>query len=278
RIEDLDPAREIPGASGEILKTLESLGMDWDGEVLYQSRRHEAYKAAFSELEKRHLLYPCICSRKEIADSSIIGTDGPVYPGTCRDRSVSPACGTAWRIRTDDCLIEFTDALQDPIQQRLQTDIGDFVLRRADGLFPYQLAVVVDDGEQGVTHVVRGADLLNSTPRQIYLQRLLGYPTPAYMHLPVAVNAAGEKLSKQTCAAPVDSSDRVPQLVMALRFLGQLPPRELADGNIVSFWEWALANWKPEMVHRKKHGSADTAWTSHAEHSARNATAVVAKA
>ena len=152
RIEDPDPAREIPGASRGILNTLAALGMEWDGEVLYQSQREEAYRAACAALEKQHLLYPCICSRKEIADSSIIGIDGPVYPDTCRARSVLPECPGAWRVRTDSRLIEFTDALQSRVWQRLQTDIGDFVLRRADGIFPYQLAVVVDDGEQGITH------------------------------------------------------------------------------------------------------------------------------
>ncbi len=272
RIEDLDPAREIFGASREILNTLESLGMDWDGEVLYQNQREEAYKTAFAALEKQYLLYPCVCSRKEIADSSIVGIDGPVYSGTCRARSVLSVCTGAWRVRTDNRLIEFTDALQNRIQQCLETDIGDFVLRRADGVFSYQLAVVVDDSDQGITHVVRGADLLNSTSRQIYLQRLLGYSTPVYMHLPVAVNAGGEKLSKQTCATAIDSSDPVPQLIMALRFLGQTPPKGLAGSSVASFWEWALENWKPEMIPRKKHEFAGTTQSSQAD-----ATVTIAK-
>ena len=260
RIEDLDPVREIPGASKEILNTLIALGMKWDGDVLYQSQRHEAYEAAFAVLEKRRLLYPCTCSRKEIADSSITGMDGPVYPGTCRNRSVLPGCSGAWRVRTDDHLIELTDVLQSRIQQRLEVDIGDFVLRRADGIFTYQLAAVVDDAAQGVTHIVRGADLLNSTPRQIYLQRLLGYSTPVYMHLPVALNEMGEKLSKQTCAAIVDTFDPLPQLITAIRFLGQMPPEELIEGDIASFWKWAFQNWKSEMIPRKKHEFAGMAY------------------
>jgi glutamyl-Q tRNA(Asp) synthetase len=264
RIEDLDPAREIPGATSQILNTLTVLGMEWDGEVLYQSQREEAYKAAFAVLEKQHLLYPCICSRKEIADSSVIGVDGPVYSGICRDRSVLGECPGAWRVQTDNHLIEFADLLQSPIQQRLETDIGDFILRRADGIFAYQLAVAVDDAVQGITHIVRGADLLNSTPRQIYLQRLLGYPTPVYMHLPVAVDARGEKLSKQTCATAIDPSDPLIQLIMAMRFLGQMPPGELIEGDVASFWGWAIENWRPEMIPRKKQEFVDIACDRHA--------------
>lgn len=261
RIENLDRGREVPGASKEILNTLAVLGMEWDGEVLYQSQREEAYNAALAVLEKQHLLYPCTCSRKEIADSSIIGIDGPVYPGTCRARSFLPERFGAWRVRTDTRLIEFTDALQNRIQQRLEPDIGDFVLRRADGIFAYQLAAVVDDAVQGITHVVRGADLLNSTPRQIYLQRLLNYSTPVYKHLPVIINGEGKKLSKQTGAPAVDTSAPLPHLITAIRFLGQMPPEELIEGDVASFWKWAFENWKSEMIPRKKHGFADMAYS-----------------
>ena len=248
RIEDLDPSRETPGSSKDILRTLEALAMEWDGEVVYQSRRNNTYQAALDLLEERDLTYPCICSRKEIADSGISGIEGPIYPGTCRGGSFREAHHSAWRIRTDNNLIEFRDALRGWVRQRLDRDMGDFVLRRADGVFAYQLAVVVDDAEQGITHVVRGEDLLNSTPRQIYLQRLLGYPTPAYMHLPVVVNTRGEKLSKQTHAAPVVISDTVSQLIMAIRFLGQTPPAELNESSVTSFWKWMTGNWKPEMI------------------------------
>ena len=248
RIENLDQARETHGASKEILSTLEALGMEWDGEVVYQSRRNKAYRAALALLEKRDLIYPCVCSRKEIADSSIVGIDGPIYPGTCRGSFPNEAHPGARRVQTDNKLIEFEDALRGLIRQRLESDIGDFVLRRADGIFAYQLAVVVDDAEQGITHVVRGEDLLNSTPRQIYLQQLLDYSTPAYMHLPIVLNAQGEKLSKQTHAAPVATSDPVSQLIMAIRFLGQMPPAELIESDVASFWKWATENWKPEMI------------------------------
>jgi glutamyl-Q tRNA(Asp) synthetase len=248
RIENLDPSREIPGASTEILSTLEIFGMEWDSEVVYQSRRKEAYQAALALLKSRNLIYPCACSRKEIADSSIIGIDGPVYPGICRDNLPDTARAQALRVRTGNNLIEIEDGLRGLIRQRLESDIGDFVLRRADGIFAYQLAVVVDDAEQGVTHVVRGKDLLNSTPRQVHLQQLLGYSTPAYMHLPVVVNTQGEKLSKQTHAAPVTTVHPVSQLMMVVRFLGQKPPAELIESNVVSFWKWAIKNWKSELI------------------------------
>lgn len=227
--------------------------MEWDCEVIYQNQRQKAYRAALAILERQRLVYPCSCSRKEIADSAITvtGIDGPVYPGTCRERFFSKEWTGAWRLRTDNKPIEFRDTLRGPVAQRLESDIGDFVLRRADGVFAYQLAVVVDDAEQGINHVVRGEDLLNSTPRQVYLQQLLHYPTPSYLHLPVVTNAQGEKLSKQTNATPVNASDPVPQLVRALCFLGQRPPPELIKSDVASFWKWATKNWKREMIPRK---------------------------
>lgn len=248
RIENVDRAREIPGASGAILSMLEALGMEWNREVILQSQRYAAYADAVSRLVARDLIYPCNCSRKEIADSSINGVDGAVYPGNCRERIFTSRLREAWRVRTDNGLIEFKDMLQGSVKQRLARDIGDFVVRRADDVFSYQLAVVVDDAQQGITHVVRGADLLNSTPRQIYLQGLLGYSTPSYMHLPIAVNALGQKLSKQTGAAPIDAVDPVPQLVRALHFLGQKPPLELNQSDRTSFWTWAIENWDQRAI------------------------------
>ncbi|MBI3545304.1 MAG: tRNA glutamyl-Q(34) synthetase GluQRS, partial [Gammaproteobacteria bacterium] len=206
RIEDLDPPRAAPGAADNILRTLEACGMYWDGVVLYQSQRHDAYVAALKALEHRGLVYPCACSRREIADSSIQGIDGLIYPGTCRPGLAPGRAPRAWRVQVEDQIVEFTDALQGRMYRHLASDYGDFVLRRADGFFAYQLAVVVDDGEQGITEIMRGADLIESTPRQIYLQRLLGLPTPDYIHLPVALNVQKEKLSKQTLASPVDSA------------------------------------------------------------------------
>ena len=174
RMEDLDRPREMPGAADVILRTLQAFGFEWDGPVLYQSRRDEAYAAALEKLRQAGFIYGCACTRREIADSAIDGIDGPVYPGTCRGGLPSGKSPRAWRMVTEDRNIAFDDAIQGRLSQNLQRDIGDFVLKRADGLYAYQLAVVVDDAEQGITHVVRGADLLDSTSRQIYLQQMLG--------------------------------------------------------------------------------------------------------
>lgn len=250
RIEDLDATRVIPDSSRHILHTLASLGMNWDGEIIYQSQRLAAYQAALAKLKKKGLIYSCTCSRKDIAASALVGIEGPIYPGSCRaGRLIAHAERPhAWRIRTDDRLIGFEDGLQGKVGQCVEREIGDFVVQRVDGIYSYQLAVVVDDAWQGITHVVRGADLLHSTPRQIYLQKLLGYATPCYLHLPLVVNEHGEKLSKQTRAAPLNLANPLPQLVAALRFLGQQPLSELIDGDIPSFWEWALANWQAEKI------------------------------
>lgn len=250
RMEDLDPPREMPGAADGILRTLEAFGLHWDGEVLYQSRRHALYEEALEKLKARDFLYACACSRREIADSSVKGVDGPVYPGTCRGGIPDGRAPRAWRVKVDGATVDFTDALQGRLCRNLATDFGDFVLRRADGFFAYQLAVVVDDAAQGITEVVRGADLIESTPRQIHLQRLLDLPTPDYLHLPVVLNARGEKLSKQTLAAPADADCPVPLLYRVLRFLGQEVPSELAEGGIDDFWRWAITHWEAKKVPR----------------------------
>ncbi len=248
RIEDLDIPRTVKGAADDILRTLEACGLHWDGTVIYQSRRTAAYQAAFEQLCTDNLLYPCACSRKEIADSALHGIDGQIYPGTCRKGAPAGREGRAWRVRTDDQAISFDDALQGRIAQHLESEIGDFVVKRADGLFAYQLAVVVDDAAQGITDVVRGADLLTSTTRQIYLQRLLGFATPAYTHLPIAVNAQGEKLGKQTLAAPVGTHSPVATLLRALAFLRQEPPAELSALDPDSVLIWAIAHWDKDRL------------------------------
>ncbi len=244
RMEDLDPPREVPGAAAAILDALESLGLEWDGPVVYQSTRADAYRAALDALRRNGALFPCACTRQEIADSAIAALDGSrVYPGTCR-RGLPPGRpARATRVRVAEGAVEFDDGLQGRVRQDLARDVGDFVLVRADGFMAYQLAVVVDDAAQGVTDVVRGADLLDSTPRQIFLQRLLGLPTPRYVHLPVAINARGEKLSKQTLAAPIDRSRPAVALVAALRFLGQSPPAGLEHASGRAVLEWAAAHW-----------------------------------
>ncbi|MDH2916857.1 MAG: tRNA glutamyl-Q(34) synthetase GluQRS [Gallionella sp.] len=278
RMEDLDTPRCVPDAADDILLTLKAFGLHSDEPVIYQSQRTAAYEETLRQMQASGAVYPCCCTRKEIADSAMHGIEGFVYPGTCRNIKIHPhpsplpaGEGTtavrvpAWRVHTDipprqsglcrnddltsmGGIIEFDDALQGHITQHLESEIGDFVVKRADGLFAYQLAVVVDDAAQGITHVVRGADLLNSTPRQIHLQRLLGLDTPAYMHLPVAVNEAGEKLSKQTLAAPVDVSQPVATLLRVLDFLQQQPPADLANSDMRAVLDWAVQHWRSENL------------------------------
>lgn len=248
RMEDLDKPREIKGAASQILSTLSAFGFEWDGEVLFQSQRTAYYEAAFDELHHADLVYPCSCSRKEIADSASMGIEGAVYPRTCLTHAVKPNTPLAWRVKTNDEVIDFVDAIQTHQNQKvfsqtLSKDIGDFVLKRADGLFAYQLAVVVDDAAQGITHIVRGADLLSSTPRQIYLQRLLGFDQPHYAHVPIVVNNAGEKLSKQTLAEAIHQENAPALIVKTLQFLGQNPPDELANQSIAEVWAWVFNHW-----------------------------------
>lgn len=221
RIEDLDGPRVQPGAADDILRALERLGLHWDDAVLYQSQRIERYRAVVDDLRRRGFAYPCACSRRELEDSSLAIDGARIYPGTCRHGLPLGRPARAVRLRTHNAPIGFDDRVQGWIEQRVEREVGDFVLLRADGLVAYQLAVVVDDLDQGVSDIVRGADLLDSTARQIHLQRLLGARTPGYAHVPVAVNAAGEKLSKQTGAQPLDLSDPLRELARARRFLGQ---------------------------------------------------------
>ena len=254
RMEDLDKPREMAGAADDILRTLQAFGFEWDGSVIYQSQRSDIYQTSLQKLQKRDLVYPCSCSRKEIADSSILmGIEGAIYPKTCL---LNPALQTnihkAYRAVVLDKNIRFLDAIQGEIVQNLARDIGDFIIKRADGTFAYQLAVVVDDAEQNITHIVRGADLLGSTPRQIHLQQLLGLTTPSYAHVPVAVNADGEKLSKQTLAQPISVSAAAQQLFNALSFLGQNPPMQLQNSALNEIWQWAIADWQITKVPRVK--------------------------
>jgi glutamyl-Q tRNA(Asp) synthetase len=248
RIEDIDIPRTVKGAADEILSTLESYALHWDEDIIYQSQRTAAYEEAFHRLKKTDAVYPCACSRKEIADSALQRGDELVYPGTCRNGIAQDKTARAWRVRVHDTTINFNDKLQENITQNLAHEVGDFVVLRADGLFAYQLAVVVDDAFQDITHVVRGADLLYSTPRQIYLQRLLKFTTPAYMHLPVVVNAQGEKLSKQTLAKPVEKTNVASTLFDALVFLCQQPPAELRLSTIEHILAWGLVNWRPAAI------------------------------
>lgn len=252
RIEDVDAPRSVPGAADGILRTLEAYGFAWDGEVLWQSRRTAAYRAAFARLEAAGALFGCACTRREMADSALARDGTRRYPGTCRAGLASGREARAWRLRVPAGRVRFEDGVQGGIEEDVAAEVGDFVLLRADGLFAYQLAVVVDDAEAGVTEVVRGADLLDSTARQMVLQRLLAYPAPAYAHLPVATNAAGEKLSKQTLARSVEDREPARVLVDALDFLGQGPPVGLAESGLDAVWQWAVLNWSLAQVPRRR--------------------------
>jgi glutamyl-Q tRNA(Asp) synthetase len=258
RIEDLDLPRVVPGAAEDFFRTLETLGFSWDGAVVWQSRRTEAYREALERLERQGAAYPCGCTRAEIARASSAphpGEEGPAYPGTCR-RGLPPGREVrSVRVRVGDEPLSFSDAILGPVQTCLADAGGDFVVRRADGLFAYQLAVVVDDAASGVTQVVRGADLLGSTPRQIRLQQLLGLPTPAYAHLPLVTGPGGAKLSKRDCAVSLASGQELAReggalLLAALRFLGQDPPLDLTGAPPKEVLAWAAAHFDSTLVPR----------------------------
>jgi glutamyl-Q tRNA(Asp) synthetase len=258
RIEDVDHTRSIKGASDDIMRTLAAYGFAWDGEVLYQSRRSALYQQVLEQLQAQALVYACTCSRKEIADSSTMqGIEGAIYPGTCRIHAVANDTAAAWRLKTQAAPVSFTDLIQGYQQHALATAIGDFVLKRADGVFSYQLAVVVDDALQGVTHIVRGADLLNSTTRQIYLQQLLSYATPQYAHIPVVINRDGQKLSKQTLAQalPVDNiqATLIAALTFLQPFLQQPLPPNIQTYSVAAIWQWALSHWKLPQITPVQH-------------------------
>jgi len=253
RMEDLDKPREIKGAADTILHQLEAFGFEWDDTVVYQSQRSALYADALDQLNRKQLIYPCTCTRKEIADSSTtFGIDGRIYPKTCLHHPIKPDTAMAWRIQTQNNAISFHDGIQQLIQQNIGLDVGDFILKRADGLFAYQLAVVVDDAAQGITHIVRGADLLDSTPRQIYLQLQLDFSTPKYAHVPVAANANNEKLSKQTLAKPIEVSTASELLYDALCFLGQHPPATIKNAPLNTIWLWVIEHWAMSAIPQTK--------------------------
>ncbi|NBC48054.1 MAG: tRNA glutamyl-Q(34) synthetase GluQRS [Gammaproteobacteria bacterium] len=249
RIEDVDQQRAVPGADRQILSTLDAFGLHWDGAVLYQSQRTECYEAALAQLRRAGRCYPCACTRREIAASGPAGPEGPIYSGRCRNGLPAGRDPRSERLRVDPIAIEVEDRIQGPVRQCLATEVGDFVLRRADGFHAYQLAVVVDDAAQQINQIVRGADLLSSTPRQVYLQRLLGLEQPRYAHVPLALDATGRKLSKTLASAPVDPRDPIAGLARAWRFLGQAPlPEPPADVSV--FWQQAIPRWRIDAVPR----------------------------
>ncbi|MDY0071751.1 MAG: tRNA glutamyl-Q(34) synthetase GluQRS [Thauera sp.] len=249
RIDDVDTPRVVPGSAHDIITTLAHFGFEWDGEIVWQSRRYDAYQAAFEQLRAAGMVYPCACTRRELASAELSRDGTRRYPGTCRQGMAAGGMLRAWRLRTDH-EPGFEDLIQGWQQDCGTARVGDFVLLRADGVFAYHLATVVDDADAGVTEVVRGADLLDSTLRQLHLQQLLGLPQPLYAHLPVAVNAAAEKLSKQTRAQAIARLPTAAALFACLRFLGQAPPPDLAAAPLAELWQWAQAHWSLAQVPR----------------------------
>jgi glutamyl-Q tRNA(Asp) synthetase len=249
RMEDLDRPRVTQAHADDILRTLERFGLCWDGTILYQSTRAPAYAEALDTLIQQQRIYACTCTRRELADSQA-GIDGPLYPGHCRGNPPELSAKHALRLKAEAREYRILDRIHGEYSQVLASDIGDFILRRSDGLYAYQLAVVVDDASQGITHVVRGADLLSSSPRQVYLQQLLGYPTPTYAHVPLLVDAAGAKLSKRETADPVSLHLPETALLLCLKWLGQAPPAELSAGGRDEILAWATAHWDISRIPR----------------------------
>ena len=245
RIEDVDPPREQPGAGDAIVAALEAYGFEWDGDLIWQSVSKAEHDAAVAKLLKEKMAYPCGCSRRDLADAPRSSL-GVVYPGTCRNGC--DQTDTAIRVRTIDDPVSFDDLLQGKQSQRLESESGDFIILRRDGLIAYHLAVVVDDHLQGITEIVRGIDLMDSTPRQIWLQQLLGYSTPDYMHIPVAAHPDGQKLSKLTGANGIPMRGKRSVLIAALDALRLNPPRDLAASTLADIWAWAINNWRIDQL------------------------------
>ena len=265
RMEDLDPPREIAGAADQILRTLEAFGLYWDGSVRYQSQHLDQYHQVTQQLLDRQQAYPCDCSRQQLAQRN-----AKVYDGFCRPESLAATLDSALtrpldqqlpelqrpsaiRVKVPNLDLGFEDAIQGHVQQQLRTEVGDFVIRRKDGLYAYQLAVVIDDAEQQISHVVRGYDLLDSTPRQIHLQQLLRLATPAYAHIPILVNRLGQKLSKQTFASAINPKKTEHSIFQALALLGQRPPENLRAASTHEMLNWGINHWQRAKIPRQPH-------------------------
>ncbi len=241
RMEDLDRPRVVAGAAAGILRTLSQFGFEWDDEVSYQSDRVQHYAAAIEELTRRRLTFECSCSRAQLADEER-------YPGHCRDLPGMPGVPTATRLRVEPGYLQFADRIQGMFRQDVAAAVGDVVLRRRDGVLAYLLAVVVDDAAQNISHIVRGADLLDNTPRQIYLQRLLGLPLPAYAHVPVLIEPNGMKLAKSARSIRIEGDAASQHLLVVLRLLGLEPPPELKGAPVAGIWVWAIGHWRIDQV------------------------------
>ncbi|VAX13381.1 Glutamyl-Q tRNA(Asp) synthetase [hydrothermal vent metagenome] len=253
RIEDIDPPREAPGAASAILKILDAYGFEWDGPVTYQSQRYDFYENALHQLRSRDYIYACDCSRKKIAETNANGKPQR-YPGTCRNKELlhkQNLLPSSLRMRTKNITLSFNDLVQGVIRHNIYQEKGDFILVRRDGFYAYALAVSIDDMQQGISEVVRGNDLLTTTMCQIYLIQQLDGIAPDYAHLPVVTDTKGNKLSKQTGAAPLPLLQPTKQLYQALHFLGQSPPLELAGATVAEFWQWAQQNWQLKRVSAK---------------------------
>ncbi len=246
RIEDVDTHRIQKGATQAILHALEAYGFEWDDEIIYQSQRSEIYKNALDSIKE--FTYPCSCTRKSLMTSQ--DNYSYIYPGFCRNGITNPsAMNHSIRVVSNQTPISFIDQCQaSEFSQNIHKEVGDFILKRSDGLWAYQLAVVVDDAQQGVTEIVRGADLFDNTPRQIYLQRILGYPTPDYLHFPVVVSRSGKKLSKQNLSPEITTSQRRATLISTLEFLGQKPPNPIEFSSLNDVWAWAFSNWDAKNI------------------------------
>ena len=243
RMEDLDPPREEPGAQAAILHALESYGFEWDGELVRQSERHDAYAKVLNDMFNHGLAYACTCSRKQLEPYN------GDYPGLCRNAGHDQQ-HAAIRLRVPELEYHFTDRVQGEFRQHLGRDAGDFIIRRRDGLYAYQLAVVLDDAWQGITDIVRGADLLDSTPRQLYLQELLGLRQPRYLHVPLIVQPDGNKLGKSYRSAPLTADQATPLLLRALRALGQQPDAQLLYASPRELLDWGIAHWDATRIPR----------------------------
>jgi glutamyl-Q tRNA(Asp) synthetase len=241
RMEDLDAPRAVPGAADRIIATLRRFGFEWDGEIMRQSERIEHYRGAVQALRDRGLTFECTCSRSQLEDEQC-------YPGTCRSLARPAAADTATRLRVEPQLISFTDGIQGTFRQDVATAVGDLIIKRRDQVFAYVLAVVIDDEAQGVNHVMRGADLLDNTPRQIYVQRLLGFRTPSYAHVPVLTEADDSKLSKSKRSVRADSEAPVTQLLSVFSLLGMTPPAEMKSAHLPDVWRWGITHWNKNAV------------------------------
>jgi len=248
RIEDVDLPRCDSSSTKSILTALETYGMQWDEEIIYQSQRDKYYQSALDILSHKNSIYHCGCTRKEINKITPSIESINIYPGTCRNGIPKGKTARSIRMRTNSTPISFEDNVQGKFIQNIAHEVGDFIIKRADNLFAYQLAVVVDDEEQGITDIVRGSDMLDSTPRQIFLQQQLDYFTPRYTHIPLAINSDGQKLSKQTKAPAIRLNDPRPILISALNFLHQQVPNELRDTDIETIWSWAIHNWSTNKI------------------------------